>query len=190
MKKHSFSILLSTVLFFCFLISSCSKEEEDIPKTVVFENQTINISFDTDGPNINFYIDAIDDFTNDLDGTWPDLDVYRIYFDKNNNGILDEEIDFLLSPTLQGLCYSTLISQNSNSPCSFIDGVSGTENFGTTESQSNDHVYYQLMVPKNLFSDDSKVNFAVHVYDSETGWSYYPVTRDPILFEETFEVSW
>jgi len=187
MKKHSFSILV----LFCFFITSCSKDEPiQIPNTVVFENQTINIAFDRDDSNINFYIDAFDDFTNAIDGIWPDLDLYRIYFDKNNNGILDEGIDFLLSPTEQGICYSTLITQSSTSACSFFAGVTGTSNFGTTDNQSEEHVFYQLTVPIELFSSESKVNFMVHVRDSETDWSYYPVTRDPILFEGTFEISW
>lgn len=192
MKTITFSFLLPTFfLFSLLLVTSCSKEEEkNIEKTVVFENPTIDISFDTDGANINIYIDAIDDFTNAIDGTWPDLDLYRIYFDKNNNGILDEGVDFLMSPIDQGICYATLITQTSTSACSFIDGLVGTANFGPTEKVSDDHAYYQLTIPKSLFSNERKVNFTVDVRDSETGWSHYPVIRDPVLFEETFEISW
>ncbi len=192
MKTIIFSFLLPTFfLSSLLLVTSCSKEEENnIEKTVVFENPTIDISFDTDGANINIYIDAIDDFTNAIDGTWPDLDLYRIYFDKNNNGILDEGVDFLMSPIDQGICYATLITQTSTSACSFIDGLVGTANFGPTEKVSDDHAYYQLTIPKSLFSNERKVNFTVDVRDSETGWSNYPVIRDPVLFEETFEISW
>jgi len=191
MKKHSFLILFSALTIFSLMISSCSKEERiTLPKTTVFTNQTIDISFDRDGSNLNFYIDAIDDFTNAIDGTWPDLDLYRIYFDKNNNGIVDEGIDFLISPTEAGICYATLIDQRSNSACSFIEDLTGTSNFGTTDNQSEEHVYYQVTVPISLLSSTSKVNFFVYVRDSESGWSYYPVTRNPVFFEETFEISW
>lgn len=179
-------------VFFCLLLlSSCSKEENNnVEKTTIFENETIVISYDTDDSSVNFYFDAIDDLTNAINGTWPDLDLYRVYFDKNNNGIIDPGIDFLISPNTPGICYATLITQTSSSGCSYYDDLTGTENFGTTENLNEDHAYYQLSVPKNLFSSDSKVNFTVDIRDSETDWSHYPVTRDPVLFELTFEITW
>lgn len=190
MKNLKRSFLLS-VLFSLLLFSSCSKDEKNnVEKTTIFENETVVISYDTDDSNVNFYFDAIDDFTNAINGTWPDLDLYRVYFDKNNNGVIDSGIDFLVSPNTPGICYATLITQTSSSGCSYFDELTGSSNFGTTENLNEDHTYYQLTVPKGLFSSDSKVNFTVHVRDSEIDWSYYPVTRNPVLFELTYEITW
>lgn len=191
MKNNALSFSLLILMVFGFLlITSCSKEEERVEKQIIFDNETLIISYDCDDSNVNFLFDVIDDFTNAIDGTWPELDLYRVYFDNNNNGILDEGIDFLLSPNGSEICYSSLISQTSNSACSYSSEVTGTENFGVTENLNQDHVYYQLTVPKNLFSSSSKVNFALHIRDSETGWSYYPITRNPTLFDLTFEITW
>ena len=189
--KNLKRFFLLSLFFHLILFSSCSKEENNnIEKTTIFENGTIVISYETDDSNVTFYFDALYDLTNAINGTWPDLDLYRVFFDKNNNGVIDSGVDFLISPNTPGICYATLITQTSNSGCTYFDDLTGSENFGTTENLNQDHAYYQLTVPKNLFSADSKVNFTVHVRDSETNWSYYPATRDPILFESTYEITW
>lgn len=189
MKKVNLSLSLTSIILFSFLIlTSCSKESTS-ERMTVFEGRDHIITYDYDDSHINIFVDSFKDTTDATDGTWPDIDIMSIYFDKNNNGILDPGIDFLLGSTENSqICYATLISDVSTSGCSFFDNLTGDTMFGPTENLSQDHVHFNLSIPKSFFSDESKVNFYVRLIDSNTGQDYLP--SSPPSFASTFEITW
>ena len=126
--------------------------------------------------------------TNSIDRTLPDIDTYRLYFDSNNNGLLDTGIDFMISTSNGGEdCYVTLISQTSTSGCNFFDDIIGTAKFEESQNSDTDHVQFNISIPKRLFSQESMTNLTIRVRDSEIGWRSYP--SDSPFFTSTYQIN-
>ena len=123
MKKTTFPFLFTALVTFGFLIfSSCSKEEST-ERLVIFEDETLVLSYDSNDSAVRLYIDLIGDLSDNIDEASLGTDIYSIVFDVNNNGILDPNIDFRLSRFDLSVCHSSLISETSSSGCSFWENL-------------------------------------------------------------------
>ena len=169
------------------LITSCTKDDENDEITVVETMDNI-ITYSCDSENLIFKIDAISDTSNSINGTWPEKDLYRLYFDFNNNGLIDAGTDFMLSPKNDEICFVNLISQNSTSGCSFFDNIVGTSKFDSSSNLETPHVQFEISIPKSVFSSDAKTNLSIQIRDSEIGWRYYP--SNSAFFSSTYEIAW
>ena len=190
MKKNTFPFLFTALVIFGFLIFSACSKEESTEKLVIFEDETLVLSYDSNDSAVRLYIDLIGDLSDNIDEASLGTDIYSIVFDVNNNGILDPNIDFRLSRFDLSVCHSSLISETSSSGCSFWENLWAVQYFGSTENSPEDHVFFQVSIPLELLSSDSKANFYLRYLDAESGITYYPSPSGPEFFSNTFEITW
>lgn len=189
MKKNCLNFFGTLFTLICLSMLSCKKDNAT-PISVDFlqtENQVF--TFENDGDKINFFLDILNDKSENFDGTWPDVDSYRIYVDKNSNGVVDEGVDLLIGRVDDGrVCVATLNDQVSTSGCSFFDSVTGENQFSSTDNLSEPHVNYSISIPKSMLSNSSEVDVTIWIYNSIVGWERFP-SGSP-FFEDTYTISW
>ena len=168
---------------------SCNKENDLIIPIEFFNDGNHVFYFECQDENIEFFIDALSDKSNGVSGSWPNKDIYRIFVDYNRNGTVDSGIDLMFSPKDDNsVCVVSLINQTSTSACSFYDDVIGENLFTSTDNSEEQHVNFKVSIPKRILSNSSSTNIVVQLYDSETGWQYFPSNNT--LFSTYFEINW
>lgn len=172
-----------------FFLFSCGKEEIITEPVVFLKTSNVLFQYDCNDNNITFFLDVLEDVSDGTTGTWPNTDVYRIYIDYNNNGILDSELDLIISTVDDGsTCMAYSLSQTSTTGCNFYDDVTSEKAFSSTDNLEVPHMNYTIIVPKARASEGSKIKVAIHIYNSESGWSKFPSDQD--LFLDAFELEW
>ncbi|MCC6723152.1 MAG: hypothetical protein IT258_01490 [Saprospiraceae bacterium] len=165
---------------------SCKKDDANPAKEFFSDNGHV-FTYKLDGDDIVFNLDVLSDRTLGLLGTYPDIDIYRLYVDVDNNGVVDKDIDLMFSLGESGTCMVTLVDEFSTSACSYPETVNGTRSFGKTGNSSTPHTSFKVSIPKTMLSKSTKANVVVHLFDSATSWSYFPSGES--LFDKTFELS-
>lgn len=189
-KSLSWLSLSSMLCFSILLLSSCKKEEVIQTPVEFFNDGTHILSYQSKGDKIEFTFDAVGDGSNALNGTYPEVDTYRLYVDHNSNSLLDSGTDLLIGPHDDGrICVATLLSQNSTTGCEFLDNVTGEGLFSATENSQTNHVSYSLSIPKSVLSDGNSANVYIEILDGRAGWQYFP-SYSAELFDNFFEVTW
>ncbi len=182
-------------MIFILILISCNKDddmniEDDINTETEFFNDGNHVfSYKCQDDNIEFFLDAVSDKSNAVLGSWPDKDIYRIYVDFNSNEEVDSGIDLMFSPKEDNsICIVSLIDQTSASGCSFNDAVFGENLFTSTSNSEELHVNYKVTIPKEVLSNSSSANIVIQLYDSETGWQYFPSSNT--FFISHYKISW
>lgn len=186
--NHRQLLKFSFILSIIFIVS-CKKDSEPVVPIEFFNDGDHIFTYACNNDKVDFFIDAIRDTTNQTEGAWPDVDIYRLLIDFNNNGMLDADVDLQISPLEDNrICVVYALTNMSTTPCFFPEDVSGEVNFSNTENAATLHTNFKVSVPKALLSNGSTANVAIHVYDSENGWSYIP--PDNNFYRTTFEITW
>jgi hypothetical protein len=187
MKRMTRFCTLLLVLFATFIFS-CKKGDDSNSEKEFFNDGNHVFSYKAVEEDIVFYLDVLSDKTNGLYGEYPEIDLYRIYVDVNRNGAVDKDIDLMFSPGEFAICVAALKTEFSTSACSYFQEVNGSRAFGKTDNFSTPHSHFNIGIPKSMLSDGSKAKVAVHLYDTEASWSYFP--KADSLFANTFELTW
>ena len=184
---------LKSYLCFLFIIilsqSSCTKESVKLDPVTILQDDEIIIQFKCEGDNIEFFIAAIGDLSDGTNRTFPDMDIYRVFIDYNNNELIDQGVDLMISPKFNdSICVVYLLDEIAVSRCNYFNDITGEINFSSTDNLQILHMNYRVSLPKSRVSEDNKSRIIVQVYDSEKGWKNYP--SDPQKFSKSIEIEW
>jgi len=185
-----------TFIFIVFFAFSCgsSDDGERITNTI-FDTAELNISTISEGSNITFHIEVLNDTVNDLATPFPLTDNCSIAFDVDNNNEIDSSVDFIVGLTNDKLpCESFIIDEMTLSPCFSSTGFVVNSSFASSALLSDEHVIWDFSVSKSRFSADNTVQFRVKIQNPNDLISYpnYKPTQEPgfTYLDQTFTASW
>ena len=133
------------------------------------------------GDRVTFVLEAMTDTSNDMAGTYPQLDFAGIRVDVNQNGKVDKQIDTaygISSGTRDQLCLQYLLTETSSTGCSgFPSKASLKVAFRATPAGSKPHPVWLYTIPKTELgpgNDLSHLTFTFH--QAGKGYTRYPLT--------------
>ncbi len=186
---NQFPFSLSFLMLLLLIVSSCKKEEIAADPVVFYEDGNTILQFTSDGDDIEFFFDALNDLSDGRLGSFPNNDIFRLVIDYNNNGIIDSEVDLTIGILEDGaVCVSYIKDQQTLTPCEFFDDTSGTINFSSTENLEQAHMNYRVKVPKSIIAEGNQIKVIVSLHDSEEGWTEFP--RNQVWFSNAFDIQW
>ena len=152
-------------------------------KDVLIDNDKHYIYVEGDGNVLTITMEAVNDFTNNLVGKFPQLDFASFDLDFNNNGTLDKLVDLSFgsytSNHISYLCAQKLHTATSSTPCGeFKSQGSYKEAFLSTEKQSRFHPVFTYKIPYAELSEKQVLaSFRFKTYSAGKGYTRYPNQR-------------
>lgn len=178
-KSSPISLISTAVLlsvFFCSVLTVNAQNE----KTIISKKKHL-ISYKVNGPNVIFTIEAVKDFSNDLQGKFPDTDFFSMQIDVNRNGKIDKDLDVgygVISKSTK-ICAHYLISEYATSICGELKSPATLKiSFEGSKKEDKPHPIYVFTIPKTeLNQGGNKVDLIFTCFSSGEGYTYYPKTR-------------
>lgn len=175
-----------TVFAFTFALSPAFGQTTDT-ETLIVDNKEYYAVYRVDGDNIIFTLEFIDDFTDNSNGVFPNLDFASIMVDVNQNAKVDRNIDtaysqHALSRALPGtsakpiLCAQFLYTANSGSVCGAMKSKASLNfRFQSTGKEPKEHPVYRFTIPKTELSANGKsAHIRLRFHSAGKGYKVYP----------------
>lgn len=144
---------------------------------VIVSNKDHYITKDNLRGYIEFSIEFLSDFENNLDGKYPDKDYAMIYLDVNGNSLIDPELDrYYGAIDSKGICTGLLIEERVTRPCgSFNSKAKMFTYFMKSEYQPMPHPIIKYLIPVDeLFSNSEYAYVVFQLRSKGIGFSAYP----------------
>ena len=161
----------------------------------IIDNERHVVSAKSTGKNITFLMEAVGDSTNNLQGTFPNLDFAGIKVDINQNGRVDENSDISFgkaSGSYDKVCTQLLISESSSQGCNSFKSRSRLKvDFKSTTNQSTPHPVWEFTIPrKEISADLNTAHMVFRFHEAGRGYTRYPATKQAnVVFSETVELN-
>ncbi len=136
---------------------------------------------------IQFILEAISDTTNDLNGTWPNVDFVSIGSDVDQNGTVTRNVDVaygISGGSADKICTQHLLTESSSTGCNgFSSQATLSARFVSTAKQPTPHPVWVFTIPKSELGPDGK---SAHLYfrfhNAGKGYTRFPTPRDTKKF--------
>jgi len=193
--KVNYSVI-GFAIFLVMLLVSCKDKEPHINATLV-TSPTHQIKVEENDDNLQFTIEVLLDTTNNLTGDFPDIDLINIYFDKNADGIIDEDSDWGLGILeYNKICTFYMKDSLAVSGCGvFESDATLTSNFMASSLSTEEHIIWDISIPKNDLDDSKPLNMVVKTFAAGEGYTTFP--RDNIYpnsavvsFDHVLSLDW
>jgi hypothetical protein len=182
-KKRTIHTFLLLVV--AFVLSGCGSsngpDKTELSDMKLVDNANHVVTIRDSGDSIIIVMEALQDRTNNLGGTFPNVDFTKLEVDINHNGQLDSGVDVFYgieSGTASTICTGELLSENSSTGCSHqASGASLAAVFSSSENEAQDHPIWTYTIPKDEIFTDSSLTFVAKFYDSGIGYTGYPLSN-------------
>ncbi|MGM0582528.1 MAG: hypothetical protein ACQETL_17750 [Bacteroidota bacterium] len=187
---------LSIIFLYILLLLNSAKLESTnnknhLDNNYLIKNENHIVSYECLEKDIKFKFDFIGDETNELNGSWPKIDMYRIWVDFNNNNKIDSLIDRNFSPIKFKsdylVCKSLMLSKIKLKPCIIDTDAVCFKEFTKTDNSKSRHVYFEMIIPKKELSQSNKVSVYFEFFDGNGKKFSYP-SNSP-LFNDTYLIN-
>lgn len=175
-----------TIFAFVFFLSPAYGQTINT-ETIIVDNREHYAAYRVDGDNVIFTLEFIDDFTDNSNGMFPNLDFTSIMVDVNQNAKVDRNIDtaytqHALSRALPGtsvkpiLCTQFLYTANSGSVCGAMKSKASLDfRFQSTGKQAKEHPVFRFTIPKKELSANGKsAHIRLRFHSAGKGYKVYP----------------
>lgn len=198
MKYCILGIVITVIMFAgC---TSIPDETAEIPdyEEVLIENESHVILYKIFQDRVDFQIEAISDSSNNMYGTYPNVDFANLYVDVNRNGKIDEMVDTGYSKkpgSPISICPFYIVNEKATTPCGkFTSKASLTGRFTESDFSDQKHVVWIFSIPKIELNDSAIADVFISIYESGRGYTVYPgdgsvSNRGKLSFQDTFSVS-
>ena len=194
------TLIVNYILIGCDLLDTLNPNNRDnyeVGKEYsIVDNENHHITMKLEYGSLYFYVDCLNNTTDNFLDSWPS-DTISFYFDVNQNGRIDENIDVAYGiSSSKTLCNQYLIDSTTSTFCgAFPTSAVLTHNFTQSSDSSDDHVIWDFSVPFKEVSSNNSVHVTIHEHDPDYGWIEYPENQNYIgykstTFPTTYEFSW
>jgi hypothetical protein len=171
-------VLLASVLILPgFSLTGLAQSRAPVEKLIV-SSTSHTATYAVVGDNIIFTLQAIDDLSDNIKGTYPNSDFAAIVVDKNQNGKVDDGVDVAYATWghIHAICPYVLISTVSNRGCgSFASEAYLEYSFRKTEHKDKLHPVYKFTIPKSeLLTKGKSADILIRFHSAGVGYTYYP----------------
>ncbi|MGI9174107.1 MAG: hypothetical protein ACR2GR_02150, partial [Rhodothermales bacterium] len=135
------------------------------------------------GDKIVFVLEALGDSTNDLGGSFPDVDFAGLRVDRNRNGKVDARVDVaygIAGGARDQLCTQYLLSETSSTGCGgFPSETALRVQFGGTANGLAAYPAWTFAIPKKELTTggDSLADVAFRFHEAGRGYTRYPASE-------------
>ena len=166
-------------------------------RTTLINNQTHHITVAETGNNLELTIEILSDTTNNLMGTFPNVDFIRILIDKNANGIIDEDFDWGISILdFNEICTFYLIDSMTVSGCGILESDADLNSaFSSTSLSPDNHIVWNISIPKEDLDNSKPLNMVIKTFAANEGYTTFPKDNiyqnsSTISFDNVLSVDW
>jgi hypothetical protein len=167
------NISLYIFILFIFVITANAQDEK-----VIVKNKNHFISYQVVGDKVIFTMEAVNDFSNDIGGKFPNVDFFQIRIDVNRNGQIDKNVDTSYGSITgaPSICTQYLIDEIKSSVCGKLSSEATLRiGFGKTKNQKKKHPFYIFTIPKKeLNQGGDKADLFFSIYTAGDGYTNYP----------------
>lgn len=174
------------VCAFVFAFSPAHGQTTNTEKVIV-DNKEHYVTYRVNGDNVIFTLEFIDDFTDNSNGVFPNLDFASIMIDVNQNAKVDRNIDTAYSqhaisralPNTSAkplLCTQFLYTANSGSVCGAMKSKASLDfRFQSTGKEAREHPVYRFTIPKKeLSANGESAHIRLRFHSAGKGYKVYP----------------
>ncbi len=190
-------LLLGFILTLLALLTSCKDNNEPHISTTLVNDQTHNITVIETNDNLELTIEVLSDTTNNLMGNFPNIDLIKIWIDKNANGIIDEDFDWGIGILdFNEICTFYLIDSITISGCGIFDSDADLNSTFTSSSLSpNNHIVWNISIPKKDLDNSKPLNMVIKTFAANEGYTTFPKNNiyqnsSIISFDNVLSVDW
>ena len=118
-------------------------------------------------------IEAINDFENNINGKWPNIDFATVFVDRNRNGKVDKNVDVKFGVGGGIICAQYMYTAATSAACnSFRTNANVKFGFMATRNQSKAHPSWTFYLPaKDLTTNNGKsAQIAIRIHTKEKGY--------------------
>lgn len=141
------------------------------------------------GDYVEFSIELVSDFEDNVDGKYPDVDFFMIYHDVNGNGRVDENIDRYYTYSGGQRCAGFLLNSGTTVCSSFKTQSKVSSYFSKSKIQQRPHPIFKYLFPVDeIFTSNDYAYLVFSIWSKEGVSSTYPMMNKGINFDSTLKI--
>lgn len=194
-NEFNYLAIFTTVLMMLFV--SCKKDKEAHINVTVVNSSTHNIKVEENDDNLQLTVEVLSDTTNNLAGTWPNIDFLTVYIDRNANGVIDEDLDWGIGTSaFNTICTFFIKDSISTSTCGEIrSDASLSSSLAASTLSADEHIIWDISIPKAELDDSKPLNMVIKAFAEGEGYTTFPEANifnnsATLSFGEVLSIDW
>ena len=194
--KNQLNYLVFMLLTSMTLLMSCKDDEPHINLTIL-DSPTHDIKVEENSDDLQFTIEVFSDNSNDLEGTYPNVDLVSFFIDQNANGIIDEDVDWGIGVLeYNKICTFYIKDSTALSGCGVFESDARlTSDFASSSLDAEEHIIWDISIPKKDLDNSKPLNIVVKTFATGDGYTTFPrenihSNTGKVSFDKVLSIDW